>query len=432
MLSRLFLIGSLCCLAQAHAEPVLRWVSGSYVNVRSMASKKSDVLDRLLINTQVSVLSQNNDFCEITWNENKHGFVACNLLSEKALSVTDVEMATLDGGKPNPNYSVARAFWLQPTFNRFLEMGRFLDSTMVPDKQKKIEEDYAARGDWVSPSPEIKRSAVPEFDEMKKLLAKGVIAPKELAQKAEKWNNKKPGLLPNGSAQLWAYEQIHLPPVKPSFFKSADDLASPKISPEKISAQYGIPWTLTVNDSAGWTGDSNSGPSRSGIWNMGRVTQRLLQKTYIYAIRNRNAVESMLDEVEYEVVPGSSDGHCEANYRRINSPKNIALHELESDQIFPLFRTAQAISFKHAKVSSARQVLEQPQYLGVDPKFIRATTTFVDVDGDGNKDIALWHGINTQPGLGDNAEYSMKIIFVNISGAWHLLDYDEDEIVCGC
>ena len=56
----------LCAVASVQAEPQAQWVSGSFVNVRASASKTAAVVDKLIINTPVSVLGQNDGFCEIT------------------------------------------------------------------------------------------------------------------------------------------------------------------------------------------------------------------------------------------------------------------------------------------------------------------------------------------------------------------------------
>lgn len=78
---------------------------------------------------------------------------------------------------------------------------------------------------------------------MRALLAKGLVSPKTLAAPPRPWDAKNGTINQDASssaknAYAWAWCQIKLPLVKPSLFKDANDIASPKVRADVISAQF--------------------------------------------------------------------------------------------------------------------------------------------------------------------------------------------------
>ncbi|HXE41271.1 MAG TPA: VCBS repeat-containing protein [Azonexus sp.] len=389
--------------------------------------------------------------CEVTWGTQKRGFVACNLLRNKPVTLNDVgEM--LPSGKPNPNYSPTRAFWLQPTFARLVSAAQLFEAALLSAKQRELEEKFISSASWEN-TPAIRRYAIPELEAMKAILANGVVAPRELWTPPPTWESvrselerKKPA--PSGNNQeignphlpgvdplhLWVYRQIKLVPARSSHFKTVNEIGRPKATPEELSAQFGTPWTLRVTGPAEWTGSSNSGPSRNGVWDIGSVTQRLEKPIYELAVSNAGKVAIATTHAEFNEIAGGDNGECVGSVHIQWPEKELLPSHLGFENALTLFRSPLALGFTNVKVNVKQQRLSQPTTLK-EPKYLRATTTYIDLDGDGADDIAVWNAVNNQFAAGDGpegSEYNSRLIFVNVNGVWHLLDFDEDDAPCGC
>ncbi|MFZ6734251.1 hypothetical protein ACO0LG_20140 [Undibacterium sp. Ji42W] len=426
-----FFITCLCLSATVSAEPASasaparQWVSGSYVNVRTAAKKDAPVSATLIINTEVKLLVARDDFCEISWENNQHGFIACKFLSTTPVILAELTSKKLANGAIDPSLS-ARAFWLQPGYNSLLAVASYFENTMLPEKQRESERKYLESGGVGN--PEIKRFPIPELNAMRAKLAAGVVAPKEMAELASIWDGSPARMLPSSALHQWVYRQIRLTKVQSSFFKSVNEFASPKTTPESISAQFGISWKLAVTAPPAWGGDNNGPSNKNGIWDMGEISQRLDQPIYTVGMNEKTEIVQASSTIEYREIPGGDSSPCAGNPHilwPVTDPQNAA-------HIQGLFRSNKALNLSKAKSTVKLQVLLQPKSLPADPHFVRALTRYIDLDGDGIPDLALWDGINTQVGLGDNSEYHLTLIFVNVLGRWHFLDFDEEDPPCGC
>jgi hypothetical protein len=358
----------------------------------------------------------------------------------------------MGGGQAKPNDAPARAFWQQPTFARLIHAAQQVEATMLPEKQRQLEINYVSaedRGD----RPVLRRDAIPELDAMKASLAKGVLAPRALWRAPPAWASVRhelerrnrpsagyhpdevhpflPGLDP---LHRWVYRQITLAPARPSFFKTLNEIGRPRATPEELSAQFGIEWTLQVNGASEWTGSDYSSPVRNGVWDIGNVTQRLVKPIHALAVSTTGDIAIAKTDAEFSEMAGGDHGDC-APRVHIQWPENGLLPGYAGfDDAQTLFRTLRSLAFTKAKVSIKQQRLRQPEELD-GPTYSRASTSYIDLDGDGADDVAVWNAVNTQIGVGDGPEgneYNLKLIFVNVKGFWHLLDYDEDDGPCGC
>ncbi|WP_426165381.1 hypothetical protein [Pseudoduganella sp. R-34] len=398
--------------AQALAEPVSNWIGGSYVNVREAANRNAPVLDHLVINTPVALLAQLDEFCEISWGAQKKGYVACKLLRAKPTSLAEVV-----------GQSAARTFWIEPTFEHLVGAAANFEAEMLPEKHKAREEQFLASGSWENP-PALSRYAIPELEAMKSMLAQGVIAPRGLWRPAPAWENY-PGLAGLDPLNQWLYRQIKLVAVKPSYFKSLNDVASPKATPETLSAQFSIRWKLKVDSASDWVGDSNSGPMRNGVWDIGKVTQRLEKPVYALVISDKGDAASLPSDAAFEDIANGDQAVCAGTHHIL---------PLDSGQL-PVLRTLLPLDIRKARITAKAQLLSPPKTGDGEPIYRRATATYIDLDRDGVNDIAVWDAINTQFGAGDGpegSEYHAKFIFINVGGAWHLLEIDQDDPPCGC
>jgi hypothetical protein len=354
------------------ADSLPRWISGSYVNVRSQPSLGAEIVEHLVANTPVKLMSQQEDFCEIAWGNNQHGFVACKLLGDKALRLEDIGTKPKYDEKPNPLYSPQRAFWIEPTVERLFDAGEYFRVTMLPAGQLKAENDFVqnywnnlekiSQGGNV---PELKRFHLPEFDAMKKLMADGVIAPRSQYAPLMSWESIRsqinsiqtlpkaaqsqrllglaPYLATDHGLNVVMYEHIKLPTAKPSFFKSVEEIGRPSAGAEQLSAQYQIPHRVTVLDKPMWGGDNNSYPILMGAWDIGKVESRLTRPVYEVALGIDG--EIAVGETVAETQRLKSENTCEGEFKKVTS-KTL---EIEKPLIF--FRLGAPPTFTKAKVT---------------------------------------------------------------------------------
>jgi hypothetical protein len=184
----LFVLLALSSFAAESADS--RWVHGSWVNVRSAASSKGDVVARLTANTPVTMLTDQGEWCEISAKTPEvHGFMACKLLGNKPLLLSDVGTAPPYGSKADPRYSPTRAFWIAPSVARLGAAAEFFWTTMLSDAQRKAErpDDLVVMDQRTAPV----RFPIPEFDAMKALLQNGIVAAEERRPAIIRWSELK-------------------------------------------------------------------------------------------------------------------------------------------------------------------------------------------------------------------------------------------------
>ncbi len=416
------------CL-EAPVSAQRQWVSDSFVNVRAAASNTAAAVDKLIINTPVTVVAKSDGFCEIVWGAQQRGFIACNLLTTKPVSLADVGTENLADGEPNPNYSPTRAFWLEPSYGRLLKAGMFFDMTMLPEKQRDLEEK--SRDPKTGELPQIKRFPIPEFDAMCALLSKGIIVPKTLAVPPRPWDIKNTPLI-HGSINLadpvfsWAYQQIKLPQAKPSYFKDANDIASLKVSADAISAQFEIPWSLQVTKPRYWSEAGVMGVGMVGAWDIGEVRQQLAQPVFSIAVDGAGRIMSAQSRMLETGMFGEDPSTC-PRVKHIVWPKGNGIPAWPNgNELPPLLRLKTPLPFAQAKISVKKQTLVPPENLDQAVKFLRASMTGIDFDGDGSDDVAVWKAITLKYHELDLSYYEspLTLIFVNVQGNWLFLEFD--------
>lgn len=274
---------------------------------------------------------------------------------------------------------------------------------------------------------------------MRALLAKGLIAPKALAAGPRPWNVDDATFTPEWSQEsaspyVWAYHQIKLPPVKASLFKNTSEIGSPKASAEGISAQFGIPWSLQVTKPSYWANFEISGTNRVGVWDIGEVEQKLAQPVYTITVNEKGRINSVKNLIRKGDFFGENPNICSGG-KHIEWPVEDGVTDdagHSSTDLPALLRLTRPLPFKQAKISTRQQTLVQPKNLGKEVKFVHASMTAIDLDGDGIDDVALWTGSNERPAYVSDGKYeiNVKIIFVNVQGRWHFLEVDIDDAEC--
>lgn len=180
----------------AQAQTGLHVIHGSWVNVREAAAGTARAVEQLTTNTPVDVTARQGDWCALRYGAGKTGFVACNLLGPKPLTLAEA------GG------NAARAFWVAPSPNRLAAYGQSLP--VPPALKLDVLKKTLQYGDTVRFPP------VAEFEAAKKLMKAGVkLDPALEVTRAEPVD------------PLLALKGYKLRPaaIKPSLFRTHDSVA---------------------------------------------------------------------------------------------------------------------------------------------------------------------------------------------------------------
>ncbi|MDR0996468.1 MAG: SH3 domain-containing protein, partial [Zoogloeaceae bacterium] len=219
-----------CFSGGAMAQENARFVHGSYVNVRENAAPDSAVVDHVTTNTPVEVLAQADKRCQIRYGADKTGFVPCNLLGNRKLTLAEVGQKWIadpdpaKGNVDNPAYSPPRAFWISPSADGLLSAGEHFERTLLSKAQYELEHGVDPQGRWLmfdaldqdGPRdseyealhyiPKLLRYPVPEFEAMKAVLENGIVVAPD---NPERWMS---------CAELEQAREAHYqkwPPIKP-------------------------------------------------------------------------------------------------------------------------------------------------------------------------------------------------------------------------
>ena len=441
-----------------------RWVHGSWVNVRARPEANAEVLTHLVANTQVQMdaAASSAKFCAITWGEGQHGFIACNLLGDKALRLEDF-VDSNNRSSESTNYFPARAFWMAPSFRRLQDAGSYFQETMLSPQQKALE-TVDSNFVWEK-RPVLKRFPIPEFEAMKQRMMAGVIEPAspyfqppapweellKLAKSEEIPGKKTTDVTVRLHSSLFytgvlvMLRQLDLPAAAPSYFKSLDELGRPSANPEEISRQYQMPYAIKPVSGPYWDNYEPSGINVIGWWDLGKVDVFLQKPVVKNMLMLNGSIKSTNSDLKYSLGVDS----CKQGFRFIGSEdqaepvKSLAQRKLESlkprtkDEAILYFYTRTYLPPLHG---SAKVTTQAPFKLQYDSKaksntfehFSQASITTIDIDKDGIADFVIaeaWHrGV-----MLDNATHqpAYRVIFVNAGGSWYLFDIDQ-YLMCGC
>jgi hypothetical protein len=384
----------------------VRWVHGSWVNIRDEASSTGAIIAHLPTNTEVKVFSNQGEWCEIGSRAiHERGFVVCKLLGKKPFSLFEVTNPEL------PNYSPLRAFWIAPSLQRLLLAGDSYEETMLSQQQRKSEvrNDLYRKEDLaIVKIP--KRPKIPEYDAMKDLFISGVVPSRESLPVFEL------------NEDLFALLTKKLGPVTPSLFKEQSDL-SPYSSLEHLGAKFNIPVQLRVLSGAKWVYEPR-GPSVSvvGAWDVGDV-ELVLKRPVIEYVIGRNGVATAMEwrgpERRY-----AAEGSLSVWYEA-GSPDALG-----SDSPGSAFSRGARPLPGYPKVEDelVRFYMEKPlPYKKVSINKRRHADFncfYMDVNGDAINDLVTCERENESEG---NEPISERHVMVNISGKWQTMSSEYSE-----
>ncbi len=445
-----------------HGSPTVpRFVHGSWVNVRSLPAMDADIIDHITANTPVRTTKAvaDKEFCEITYGNEKHGYISCRLIGDNPLSIADIGIPYDAKGNNNPSYSATRVFWIQPSVDHLLEAGKHFQSLMLKPGEREIELESAAKNGRLT---KVRRFPIPEYEAMKALLKNGVMGfsganQSEMYRPPPKWKTIKEIAARNPTADrfsdeersiynlfpLWGYRDVpldlihavKLPSVRASYFKDGDRILLQSASTEMASLLFNIPYRAEVKSGPKWIppGHYNDG-YLFGAWDVGAVETRLVLPVHKHTIFRDGEIVSELSDIPGGRFPDKdADGNgCDPGFAWGDAGASI-LRAIGASGLKPGKRLFYFFSGNALPERQATVVHNKQKFTAAG--FTKAETFEIDIDKDGIADILVWEGtgISKQeihdPG---STQANFRMVFFNIEGEWHLFLVDEFLYGCGC
>jgi hypothetical protein len=403
--------------AAAEAQAPVRYVQASLVNLRAGPSSTAAVTDVLVTNTEVEVLGQSGNWCDVQVRaRGKRGFVACGLLASDRLTLETID-GHLRGGMLSPRERLdwaSRGFWVAPSLSRWFEVGEALTrSQLTPEiEAREVQERTELR------------QRMPEFEAMKQTLARGITVAVPPVPVTEM----------GGAAGSLASPEL-LPPASPSYFRGTDVLlAIPRVPFElqdarrlaapladALSAFHGIPLQVRVTRRAYLVhvGGGADYDTIAGLWDVGAIEVSFYGDALVHGITSAGevgsvAVQSMIYDFEPE--------RCVRSSLRIDT--RPASGEIGSSDRLVAWAWRSAIASWVGKPPVPGKASVKTRKLAGKTAYDALVIYDVDLDGDGVTDLSSWAG-RYEPQVG--AEGYWNAIFGNVEGEWVRLAYDADD-----
>ena len=397
--------------ASSEVTPAPRWIHGSWVNVRSKPAMDADIVNIFTTNTPVALLSEHGEWCEVNRTEPTlvHGYMACNLLGAKPLTLSAAQMPT-------------RAFWIAPSMYRLEQVGDFLYETMTSKSQKAKEHPQinVQTNEIARPLGEIQpRQSIAEFDAMKSMLRAGMVAAKERQSVLTPWDEiTSLGTDPDSRYFFQAIKSLEkqsgLSMQKSSYFKKLDEIAPADTGVEGLSAQFAIPEKLEIDSGPYWSNRPDGLHEVKGTWDIGRYKLKLMQSIYLIYIGKAGEVASISQQpVQCFGVTAEKD-ECNNQFQ---SGPNIAFEPVTR------FYSSRSISAQHASYKTLSKSLSSSEPTQDQTPNWRINRYDIDLDADDTTDMVIWRLVpeNMDTGTLNAGEYSVTI--VNVAGVPYLLNH---------
>jgi hypothetical protein len=402
--------------AQTASQTGPHFIHGSWVNVREAGEAGARATDQLLTNTPVNVLARLDNWCQISYGVGKTGFVACNLLGTRALTLAQTAKEP------------ARAFWIAPSPNRLAAYGQ----SLLPPAHLRLEvlKKTFKYGD------EVRYPAVAEFEAAKKIMKAGMLL--------NPANEISRGAVVDMAKEMRPYG-FKLQPVRPSLFRTHESVALvSEADADGLAAVAGSQVSLqALGLPTAWHGH-HDGPEIegfNGFWDVGSAVLGFAPPLVIYSVAANGLVgASAIRKLPFEV---GGEGHtCGAAYLGKSLPlvhyleRSEKVDNFEYDLVrgYPTLKegTEVLVSFavpqpfvrQSVKIKVQSQVLNRlPKNEGevdaaklkeLNPKVILRE---IDLDGDGVADVMQ---LETPVFFGEISAGLMlhRSWFVNINGQW--------------
>jgi hypothetical protein len=348
------------------------------------------------------VVSDKGKWCEITSEAMKRkGFIVCRLLGNRPLKLEDV------GNSDSSEYNPLRAFWVAPSVYRLKLAGEHYEKTMLSERQKRSENlgdivDHNAK--FINPV----RPKISEFEEMKKLLEKGVVAHREMRRKLPSVNSEHSFVLERMSK------------ARRSLFKNQDELAPLSFTIEALSAQFGITERMRVLSGAKWY-RSEYENRVAGAWDVGDL-EIMLEKPVITYVVGRTGLASAAAQKGPERQNADSEYGCqESSDFGLRGGRRLRGYPEVKDPLIS-FYTKEPLPYK--KVDIKLREFEAQHRIGESESRPKPHFRYeIDLDRDGRADLTVWE-VKMRWTSSSEKNIVERHLFGNIDGEWRLFKSD--------
>lgn len=405
-----------------------QWVQSSWVVLRNAPAKEAKIVANLVTNTAVSVEQRKDEWCLVNTVpaaadpllKPAKGYVACNTLGARKLTLADVFAPGKDGTMAPDREK--QLFWIAPSLGRFTEVGTHLNYSSLSAEQASREKSTRTPV----------RFEIPEFEAMKKRLIQGVVplAEQELSRvnvNTFKSINSIPGWYINSEVvnHVKTFNpQKNLPSIKPSLFKRhADVLLSGEGSPDAISIMLGQPNSVKFSGKPEWImGQHDEGVS--AFWDIRRIDVKYAHPVALHSISHTGFVSARMIQANVIMAYSASSG-CTEGYPPLPDGQAVTGYPRIKDYPLVSFFVPRLLAVKKNDVISrkAQVVVHSDPYSG--PKNPLPWSVLVhtlDLDQDGVPDLAIMEW--SSPGFISGAMSSQRYQFVNVAGEWWFAGYE--------
>jgi Bacterial SH3 domain len=391
-----------------------RWVHGSKVNVRSQPSANASVIATWVINTPIQVGKQANDWCHATSAQQVSGYVACNLIG--ASPVTLQQAYTRNAQGLFPEHTSARAFWIAPSVQRFLDFGNELNGSALSDEQRKQEEK----------SQRPVRFRIPEFDAMKQRLLEGVLP--DITQEIFRVNfaSMKPlrEFLDYWRVDVATLEYLKrigpatiLPATKPSLFAAHGDvILFSESNVDALTAMVGQPSKIRFVGRPVWVTGRHSAGVHS-IWDIGGVEAILAKPVVLHAVSYTGLVEARTIDFSEQLKSALHTDSCAEGFDTLPQGRHVIGYPRVKDRLVAWYMPNALPDKKIDIVSRKTQIVARNASGGKPPALESAVVHLIDLNRDQIADIAVIDtAVPTSPTVPPYGKE--RYFFVNIAGQW--------------
>lgn len=404
----------------AWGDSASRYVNASRLPLRASASSTANAVGYVTTSQSVRLIASQGEWCEVEGGTPAaHGYCLCKYLAATPLSMAEI---TKQLAKPKlpPREQLdweSRAFWVQPSLQRWVDIGKSLEKVHLSPEtlNKEIAQTKPLR------------FKVPEFEAMKRRLEQGIVSP-PLASLTFNASDIYDGYL----AQ--ALKRASLPRIKPSYFTDDAVFALPGqpfnlemaqfngiALVDALSGFHKTPFRVHFNRPAYYAGLNlprgqtgfikTAGPLDiiAGTWDVGALTANFDTPARLNGITLRGratAIDVAAVGVDF------NSGSCIGN--------GLTLDTRPVKQMPPWQDTLVAWVGKPAL---PRVATVKTRRLNGKDQYNRLEIHDIDLNGDGVVDFSVWNG-RYEPQI--SADGLWQAVFANVDGKWRLMAYEQD------
>ena len=403
-----------------------QYISSDWVAIYQSPNPNQAAITHLVTNTKVQVIEKKTPWCKVKASA-ATGYMACKLLSDRAITLLDIENAQRNGKNDQNGSDNAKAFWIAPSFNRFAEYGRSLNYSELNAKQQKFEQE----------KHQAVRFAVPQFDVMKNIVTQAIhpnfvteMQRVKVSDFGKTLANPQQTRLPYwlDANNIESFQNLFrptvLPNTKPSFFIQPEDIVM--LQESTVDMLAGMLKTASVGKPKGKPKYS-AGRNDEGIvslWDIGYIQVTYPETVTLYAISRNGLIGART--IEGDKIGGYSyDEGCLEGYNELPKGKLLPDYPKLKDHLLAFYTQKKLEYIKVVIVSRKLQIEAKHSSLDNDVSEKPSLRPFllhsIDLNNDAIADIAVIEGktdTNEEP-------TGSFYFFVNINGEWWLSGYEE-------